>query len=100
MVIDKQYILKYLEKEKEHFSQKFGIKRIGLFGSFSKGTQTSDSDIDLVYEMKAGNQLGYFKFVDLTDLLENTFNRKVELVNIKYINPLVFLKAEKDITYV
>ncbi len=50
----KMEILNYLTAHKAEFKERFGVIRIGLFGSFARGEQNedSDSDIDLAIEVE------------------------------------------------
>lgn len=48
-----------------------------LFGSFSRGTATKDSDIDLLVEFKKGMSL--FKLSRLSSEIENAVHRKVSI---------------------
>jgi len=48
-MIDKE-ILDVLRKEKPYLQENFGLLSIGLFGSYAKGTQRRDSDVDLLVE--------------------------------------------------
>jgi len=57
--------------------KEYAVKEIGLFGSFSNGTNTEDSDIDLIVELE--KPIGW-KFFSLELYLENVFNRKIDLV--------------------
>ena len=59
--------------------QKFGVKRIGLFGSFLKNKQKSDSDIDILIEFKKGEKT-FDNYMDLKFYLEGLFKRDVDLV--------------------
>ena len=59
--------------------QKFGVKRIGLFGSFLKNKQKSDSDIDILVEFKKGEKT-FDNYMDLKFYLEGLFKRDVDLV--------------------
>ncbi len=43
----KQNILTYLFNQKDEFYEKFGITKLGLFGSYARGDATEESDIDL-----------------------------------------------------
>ena len=45
-------ILTILDHTKPELEQRFGVRRIGLYGSYAHGTQTESSDIDLVVELK------------------------------------------------
>jgi predicted nucleotidyltransferase len=98
--VTKNAILKFLKEKKEEFKKTFSIEKIGLYGSYSRGDQTPDSDIDIVYVLGDGNKFGYFEYLELDEMLSGYFKKKVELVNYKYMNPLIKHKAEKDIIYV
>lgn len=48
----KMEILNYLTAHKAEFKERFGVIRIGLFGSFARDEQNEDSDIDLAIEVE------------------------------------------------
>ena len=52
--MDKEYILEKLRENKEYFS-KYGVVKIGLFGSYVSGEVTAESDIDIL--IKIGDKL-------------------------------------------
>ncbi len=64
----------------------FGVKRIGLFGSFARGEQTTKSDIDLLVEFNQGLKT-FDNYMDLKFYLEDLFGRKVDLVVAEAIKP-------------
>ena len=68
-----------LINENQSIIQKFGVKRIGLFGSFLKNKQKSDSDIDILIEFKKGEKT-FDNYIDLKFFLERLFKRDVDLV--------------------
>lgn len=76
--------------------EEFGVKRIGLFGSYLREQNTSDSDIDLLIE--ADEDMSLLKFADLQIRLGEIFNHKIDLVSIngmsKYIKPSVMKEVE------
>ncbi|MYH60619.1 MAG: toxin-antitoxin system toxin subunit [Caldilineaceae bacterium SB0675_bin_29] len=45
-------ILTILDHTKPELERRFGVRRIGLYGSYACGTQTENSDIDLIVELK------------------------------------------------
>jgi len=55
----------------------FGVKRIGLFGSFSRDKQKPASDVDLLIEFE--KPIG-FKFMLLAEYLEKRLGRKVDIL--------------------
>ena len=52
MILNKEDILDFLRKNREYLKQNFEVTSISLFGSFARGEQTEESDIDLLVEMK------------------------------------------------
>ena len=69
-----------LRNLKPVLSDKFEVERIGYFGSFARGDQNADSDIDILVEFR--RPLGW-AFFDLQELLEKELQRKVDLVSTK-----------------
>lgn len=63
----------------------FKPSKIGIFGSYSRGDNTEDSDIDILYSFE--NAIGLFKLLSLKNDLEQKLNKKVDLVSEKYVNP-------------
>ena len=47
-----QDILRFLAENKAEMERRFGVRRIGLYGSYASGTQREDSDVDLVVELR------------------------------------------------
>ncbi|NOX47187.1 MAG: nucleotidyltransferase [Chlorobi bacterium] len=98
--MNKEQICDYLSSIRSELERTYNIKTIGLIGSFVRDEASPVSDIDIVYTLKENSQLSYFKLYDLQHKLENHFNRRIDLINYKYINPLIKYKSEKEIWYV
>jgi predicted nucleotidyltransferase len=77
MVKDAKNIKDIIKREYPYLKSHFGVKRIGLFGSFAAHTAREDSDIDLVVEFDV--PIG-FKFMLLAEFLEDKLGRKVDLL--------------------
>ena len=70
-------ILRLLKAEKAFLRNEFGVITIGLFGSYAKGSQQVDSDIDLLVELREPR----FEWIaGLQMYLEKRFDKKIELV--------------------
>jgi len=93
-------IINYHALQKEYFYSQYHISSIGLFGSYSRNEQTENSDIDLVYLLSENQKISYSQLFDIEQQLQNHFNKKVEFVNFKYMNPAIKYETEKDIIYV
>ena len=77
-------VTRYLELIRERFAH---IEGVYLFGSYARGEQTSESDIDLLVELR--EPIGMFKFLDLEEYLETIFNKKIDLGTPNSLKPYV-----------
>lgn len=60
--------------------RRYGVSRLDVFGSVSRGEAGPDSDIDVLYELTAGSRLGW-DIEDLADELSRLLGRRVDLVS-------------------
>lgn len=79
--------------------ESFGVKRIGLFGSFAKGKQQSTSDVDFIVEFIQGKK-NFRNFINLAFYLEDLLHRKVELITPESLSPYLKLNILKETRYV
>jgi len=96
--LQKEEILRYL-KDHSADMKAFGVKSIGLFGSFVPDEQNPGSDIDflVIYEPEKKSLKNYF---GLLDWLENAFNREIELITQASLSPYIGPHIEKEAEYV
>ena len=64
----------------------YGVKTIGLFGSFVRGDQTPLSDIDILVEFIPDKHT-FDNFMEVAFLLEKILGRKVELITPEALSP-------------
>jgi hypothetical protein len=76
-MITKNDILTKLKELKPTLYRNYSVKEIGLFGSFSRGDYSEESDIDILVELE--KPIGW-KFFSLELYLEQIFKRKIDLV--------------------
>lgn len=90
-------ILDILQAEKPYLRQRFGLLSIGVFGSYAKGAQGPDSDVDLLVELTEPR----FDFlVGIQMHLEKRLGKPVELIRKRPGLSERFLKrVEKNIHY-
>ncbi len=96
-MLNKEEILHILEEKKEDLTR-FGVRKIGLFGSYTKGLQHKNSDIDILIDFYP-DQETFDNLMAIYDLLEDTFrNHKVEIVTknglSKYIGSYILKETE------
>jgi predicted nucleotidyltransferase len=76
-----------------------GVQRLGLFGSFVRGEQRADSDVDLLVEFEVG-QRTFDHFIQLSFLLEDLLGRRVELVTPDALSPYIGPHILREVEYV
>src|SRR3989344_4615406 len=64
------------------------VSRAGIFGSYSKGEQKKNSDIDIAVEINDKN-MSLLGFIELKLKLEDVLGKKVDLVEYSVIKPLI-----------
>jgi predicted nucleotidyltransferase len=67
-----------LQQHKEELRAKYKVKEIGVFGSYVRGQQRKQSDIDILVEFEVVP--GLLKFIELEDYLSELLGVKVDLV--------------------
>jgi len=77
-------IISILQQAKPELARLYGVKRLGLFGSYERGDQNEDSDVDIVVEVDPSIGL---KFVDLAETLESLLGVHTEVVSRRAIKP-------------
>lgn len=91
----KENAIKKLEEHLPELQRRFGIECIGIFGSVSRGEDTEDSDIDILYifQKDRGNLRDY---AGAADYLENLFGREIDFVSLEFMNPNLRPYVEGD----
>jgi len=77
-----------LQERKNYLVEKFGVIEIAIFGSYARGEQMKDSDVDLIVDFKEGWKT-FDNYMDLKFYLEELFGKKVDLVIKSAINPRI-----------
>lgn len=85
-----------LKSHVQDIKSSFAVKRIGIFGSFSRGVQKESSDIDILVEFEKPT---FRNFMNLSFYLEDLLGRKVDLVTVKGLHPRIRPYVEKDVVW-
>jgi len=96
---DTEEIIEYLRVNKEVLRAKFGVTRLGIFGSFARNRQRMSSDIDLVVEFEKGRK-NIHAFLALKRFLEKEFARKVDIGFEHSLKPVVRENIRGRVLYV
>ncbi|MEK5078667.1 nucleotidyltransferase family protein [Solibacillus sp. FSL W7-1436] len=98
-MLSKQVILAELSKNLNTWKEDYGVKLIGLFGSYSRDEQKESSDIDVIVEFNDAD-LSFDNYMDLKISLEDLFQKPIELVILNDIKPSLKSNILATITYV
>jgi uncharacterized protein len=81
-------ILEILQRELPELARRYGVKSLGLFGSYLHGQQTIDSDLDLLVEFD-NPHLTLLQFVELQLYLSDLLDVRVDLVEKETLKPAI-----------
>ncbi len=96
-MIKRNHILEIIE-DNRYSLKRLGVKRIGIFGSFARNTSKKNSDIDVLVEFQPGKKT-FDNYMDIKELLEGLFKRKIDLVIREAIKSRIKSSILKDAQY-
>ena len=85
IMLTREEILSYLKENKEQFHTKYGIDKIALFGSFARGEQNENSDVDILIDMNPETEDIFGKRMLLREDLKSKFFKEVDICHEKAI---------------
>lgn len=94
----KQDVVERLSRNRSNVSA-LGVKKLGLFGSFVREDQEAESDVDLLVEFEP-NKKTFDNFMELSFLLEDTLQRRVELITLDSLSPYIGPRILEEVEYV
>ncbi len=94
----KQELISKLESEKAGLHKKFKITKLGVFGSYARGDEKTDSDIDILIEFE--NTPGMREFFGAEEYLEKILNKKIDLVRESAIRPELKERIMSEMIYI
>jgi len=94
---DLEQIKQIIRDCEPEIQDKYGVKNIGIFGSYTKNNADKDSDIDILVEFK--EPIGLFEFVELENFLEKKLGIEVDLVTKDSLKPAIGERILKEVSY-
>ena len=91
-------VQKILRAHRKELSEKYGVKRIGIFGSYSRNEQRMDSDVDILVEFE--RPVGLITFVRLQEYLERLLGVRVDLVTRNALKKRLKERILREVKYV
>lgn len=89
---------KILQDHKATLKDEFGVIEIGLFGSYTKGNQKKDSDVDVLVEFE--KTIDLFAYVHLKNHLSDLLGVNVDLVTKKALKPKIGERILSETVYI
>lgn len=86
-----------LSKNKYLLENRYKVRRMALFGSYARGDQKAESDVDILVDIDPSVGL---EFVTLAEQIEELLGLPVELVSRRAIKPNKLKYIEQDLVYV
>jgi predicted nucleotidyltransferase len=94
----KTEIIKIIKSNKPEIESRYGVQRLGLFGSFVKERQRKKSDVDILVTFN--RDIDLFEFLDLREFLEKKLGTKVDLVMATALKSTIGKRILAEVEYV
>jgi len=97
-MLTREDVLTILRDNKERFAEKYGVTKLGLFGSFARNEATEESDVDVCAEFV---DITYDIAFDLREEIMAKTSRPVDLIHVRHgMNALLKKRIARDAIYV
>ena len=92
-------VIQAIKDRRPEIKERFGVEKIGIFGSISRGDDTPSSDVDILVGFKEG-QKTFDNYIELKFYLEELLEREVDLITIESVHPLMREHIMREAVYV
>ncbi|RJS88887.1 nucleotidyltransferase [Candidatus Bathyarchaeota archaeon] len=89
-------VIETLRRHGKEIRERFGVRRIGVFGSYARGDEREGSDVDVLVEF---DKPTFDNFMDLSVYLENLLGKEVDLVTPNSLSPYIRPMVEKEVVW-
>lgn len=90
--------LALLRQAEPELKKRFGVAKIGIFGSFVRGEERPESDVDVLVMFRNGEKT-FDNYMGTKFYLEDLFGRKVDLVTYAALKPLIREPILREVVY-
>ena len=87
-----------ISKKLPELKRDYSLRRIGIFGSYSTGRQSSTSDVDILVEFERTPDL--FEFISLKNRLSTILSKKIDLVTTNSLRKEYAERVLKEVEYI
>jgi len=93
-------IRQILEQHKNELRERYGVKEVGVFGSYVRGEQKEESDLDILVTFEPDVKMDLIKFVELEMYLSELLGVKVDLVMKSALKPRIGKRILEEVVYI
>ncbi|MBI5557988.1 MAG: nucleotidyltransferase family protein [Deltaproteobacteria bacterium] len=94
----KKEVVEIIQNCKSEIDSRYGVQKVGLFGSYVREQQKKTSDIDILVSFT--REIDLFDFLDLRDFLQDRLKVKVDLVMESALKPAIGKRILAEVEYV
>ena len=80
-------IKEILQAQKPYLAEKYGVTEVGVFGSYVRGEQRPDSDLDILIELEEPPRISLLGLVNLENYLSDLLGVKIQTAIKKNLKP-------------
>lgn len=94
-----EQIVAKLRENKPLLQNKYGVRTLGVFGSYIRGEQRKKSDVDILVEFEADARMDLLTFIELENNLSDLLGIKVDLVMKTALKPRIGKRILEEVVY-
>jgi len=95
-----EQLKKKISQQKKHLRASYGIKQIGVFGSYVRGEADESSDLDVLVELDEDSKISLMDFVHAENELSDYLGVKVDLVMKDALKPRIGKRILKEVIFI
>jgi predicted nucleotidyltransferase len=96
--LERDDILRFIGAHKEELKMKYGVRKIGLFGSIARGEHGEQSDIDIVVELEKPD---LFSLIGIKQFFQDSLGCRINVVRLRdRMNESLRVRIQRDAIYV
>ena len=88
-----------LEELKPTLQAEYHITELGIFGSYVRGEQTEESDVDILVAFDPSFDFGLFTYCHIQNYISDTLNKKIDLVMKTSLKPYIGKSILQEVIY-
>jgi predicted nucleotidyltransferase len=92
-------IKKLLSNKKQYLNEHFGVKEIGIFGSYLRNKNRPDSDLDILIELERPARISLIGLVELESFLTDLLGIKVDIAIKKNLRKRIGMRILNEVEY-